>query len=263
MQGRVARAGKPLRSACRRACSVLRPGVVPHASLEPAARPGSLTCRSHRGAAAACGACSSVPRSNSASVPPEAGPPTACVKVSFVPVGVRALLPGERAREATLAEALHLVREQPARPDLRLEPACPVREREAAAEVEAETGLGVAAVMARPDLQRRGELRRRTEVHRPARFQPEAEPRHFRLRLRQIAARPTGPEHRIRRRLHDRPCATVVECERRDLGDEPPRGLGAVAPPAVRTSPHDVVAVQEHCGRYAADELDRRRRREL
>ena len=45
---------------------------------------------------------------------------------------------------------------------------------------------------------------------------------------------------------HDRPCATVVERERDDLGDEASRGLGSVAPPAVRPRAHDVVAVDEH-----------------
>ncbi len=46
---------------------------------------------------------------------------------------------------------------------------------------------------------------------------------------------------------HDRPCATMGVRERREFRDEPPRGLGAVAPPTVRTRPHNVVAVHEHC----------------
>ena len=44
---------------------------------------------------------------------------------------------------------------------------------------------------------------------------------------------------------HDRPCACVAARHRGDLVNEPLRSLGAVAPRAVRTRPHHIVAVHE------------------
>ena len=47
---------------------------------------------------------------------------------------------------------------------------------------------------------------------------------------------------------HERPCATVADGQRNDLGDEPSGGRSPVAPPAVRPRTHDVVAVHEDSG---------------
>ena len=63
---------------------------------------------------------------------------------------------------------------------------------------------------------------------------------------------------RLRTIEYDRPCATVAARHRADLGDEPLRGLGAVAPPAVRTGPHHVVSVNEHHWLHRLDHAGRR-----
>ena len=52
---------------------------------------------------------------------------------------------------------------------------------------------------------------------------------------------------------HDRPCASTAPRQRSDVGEQPVRGLGAVAPPAVRTRPHHVVAVHDHRARHRPD----------
>ena len=62
---------------------------------------------------------------------------------------------------------------------------------------------------------------------------------HAKALLRRHAARPVPIEH-------DRPSASAAARQRGDFSDQPLRGLGAVAPPAVRTRPHHVVAVDEH-----------------
>ena len=61
------------------------------------------------------------------------------------------------------------------------------------------------------------------------------------LARRRHAGRPGSIEH-------DCPCGFAVARQWSDLGDKPLRGLGTVAPPAIRTRPHHVVAVHEHRG---------------
>ena len=61
------------------------------------------------------------------------------------------------------------------------------------------------------------------------------------LARRRHAGRPGSIEH-------DCPCGFAVARQWNDLGDKPLRGLGTVAPPAIRTRPHHVVAVHEQRG---------------
>ena len=49
---------------------------------------------------------------------------------------------------------------------------------------------------------------------------------------------------------HDRPVAAAAPRHRSDVGDEPPRSLGTVAPPTVRTRSHHVVSVHDHRARH-------------
>ena len=105
-------------------------------------------------------------------------------------------VPGERAREAAVAEALRLVGQEPAPRELRREPARRVRPGEPAAEVQPEPGLGVAAVMAQPDLQAGHQFTPAGLEAAPGSLQPETQTVHVGLRRRQTLRLLRGGAHR-------------------------------------------------------------------
>ena len=110
-------------------------------------------------------------------------------------------IPGERTGEAALAEATRVVREQASPAQLCAQPVLRIGPGDAAAEIHAEPGLGVAAVMAHADLDRRRQAGTAAEADRPRPFQAEAQTGHRCPGCGQAAA--VRSARRVGRRLHN------------------------------------------------------------